>query len=113
MMFLSNPTWWQAGIEGAVLIAGVVNFFSAAFFWRSRATFPSKDDLEELELKLEAHKTKTAQDFKEMDARTRANESSNRGLEAEIKGVRDGVARVERLTTLLIEFRMREAEANG
>jgi hypothetical protein len=105
---LSNPTWWQAIIECAVFVAGVVNFFSAAFFWRARATFASKSDLSALEGKIEELLESAEKKVDTMDTRLRVVEVSYGMIEGEIRGIRDLCSRTDHMVQLLVEYRIRE-----
>ena len=46
-----------------------------------------------------------------MDQGRRAVDTTAAGAAAEIRGVNEAVSRVERLTTLLVEFKFKEAAA--
>lgn len=105
---------WGNALNAALVLAAVINFFSAAFFWRMRATFVSQSDLQALEAKwderLSSRDKETDADASDLEKRVRAVEVAHATIAGEIRNVGQIMTRVEHQVGLLVEYRLYESK---
>jgi hypothetical protein len=112
MQFPSN---WDTILNGVLILSAVINFFSASFFWKMRATFATQDGLTALEAKMDARLLERDKEIEaeldEQEKRIRLTEVGIATMGGEIKNVGQIMTRVEHQVSLLVEYRMYESKA--
>ena len=113
MNYADNMTMQTVLMAGAFVLT-LINAAFAGLMWRMRATFVPRPEIEasldDVRKDVDARLVGVTGLIAGFDARLRHVENDSSAAAAEVKGVKEAVQRVERLTMLLVEFRFKEAE---